>query len=262
MNLKTCVRSFAALQLSTFLSAALLIEDDFSYSPVGAQLDDQAPVWTPDNDGTGVTIVSPAFGASVSPFTQSGNSIQLTSGRNVHRDISTVSDTEYFFSYLIQPGTFTGVTGSVWKGLFFENGSGDVFVGFDENGNFISQSHTSPVDSGFDGVAGQEYFVVGKVSFTNSNRTYDVSASVYSSAASVPTTEPVTWATTDSFSYGVSQSGLTEYRFQSRGGVSQFDDARLGSSYAEVAIPEPSSLLLLGMAFAVLGHLRRHPLRG
>ncbi len=243
---------------SLFLHGAFLVNDSFDYT-AGEQLDDENPAWTPDpgsGGGTGITVVTPAFGSSVSPFPQTGNSIQLTSGRNTHIDITTVADTDYYFSYLVKPGTFGGSSGQ-WHGVFFENGSSDLFAGFDQNGNFITQAHTSPVDSGIDGVTGTEYFVLGKVSFGNDTKTFDISASVFTASGDVPATEPVTWNSTDTFTYGVSQSSLSEFRFQARGGISQFDDARVATTYAEVAIPEPSSIALMGLAFGALALLRR-----
>ncbi|GEM_PF-2854653 len=131
----------------------------------------------------------------------------------------------------------------------------DGFLGVTAGGS--SSTSSGLMDADID-LVGTQNLAVFKIT-TSSTGNDTIEGSFWNSATGTVTGEPMAWDVTHSFS----ESGTgVALRIDTSDGfanlTSGVDEIRIGNSFSEVtAIPEPSTLMLLGLALGSLGLFRR-----
>lgn len=116
---------------------------------------------------------------------------------------------------------------------------------------------SNKMDTNGTNTSGMDNLVVLKIeTFAASNDL--LSASFWTSGVDTLSTEPVIWDVTSNIASGLTAAGL---RIDIDDGFANLDasidEIRIGDSFSAVAIPEPSALLLVGVALGSLAIFRR-----
>jgi hypothetical protein len=187
---------------------------------------------------------SPAFGTLTTPI-----------------DVDTAGTTYFSFLYRV-----TAADSTEGGGLSFFNGTTEQFqVGLGLNNSIriipINPLGTATYTANNSFVTGTDTaWIVGKIDTTTGADT--ISLNVYTGSESVPSIEPGSFELSKSYTIA---SDLTTIRFNSPSGepAQQFDEFRLGQTWSDVtvAVPEPSSAVLIGFAMFIyaLGRRRVNP---
>lgn len=138
-----------------------------------------------------------------------------------------------------------------------DNGTTAIGAQFGISSNdkfFAGISTTAPDEGTKDAVAGTTYLLIAKMEASTTDPDV-LSLWVYEEGDTVPLTDPGSGAEiTQTVSSGRSLERL-RLRYGNFNTGAEFDEIRIGSTWADVATPEPSSLVLL--AFSCVGLLLR-----
>lgn len=225
--------------------------------------------------GNQATVVANQFsGQTASPFTPVGASAQglanndrgtrefaASNTANAFNVAATGPADAVYVSFLMDKGA--NISNALTLNFFSGNqdtGGALLSLAMGSSGSFraqmdsIQQTQLSNAIS-----ANTDYFIVLKLSSGLDSRLVNLDAGIYTSAASVPLTEPGSWT------YSVSQTYAADFSINALQLITSvisdkvvFDEVRLGGDYASVtAVPEPSSTALLIGAFGLLALWRR-----
>ena len=192
----------------------------------------------------------------------SGKQLNIVGGSNENpASVGFNSQTgDLYFSFLFEStgsGTFLWVAASD-DGDF--NNSGGAIAGFLTERALLGRLRDGSGDNTNTGTAGvwnhnETYLAVGRLSKSDESGNYD-QLSVLLNPDSL--TEPATWGATTTENIGISSVDTLVFRV---GGGTSFaysvDEFRVGTSYDAVVIPEPGTLVLLGLALGSLLLFRR-----
>ncbi len=182
------------------------------------------------------------------------------SAAELSSSIGTGSDATYYLSYFFRVGT-TGNVGSSYAQVGLANTNSNNLDYF----NIGKSSATSTFDVKFGADATEassiavavdtDYFVVAKLSILASG-TDSLAFKVYTSADTLPVSEPVTWDYTATAALAGSFTGIG---FRNGLGQTDFksDEFRLGTTWADVTVPEPTTWALLAGGLTTLMVFRR-----
>jgi hypothetical protein len=197
----------------------------------------------------------------------SGNQLNLVGGSN--ENPASVGFTEQtgdvYFSFLFQA---TGTDTFMWFAVSDDNdfnNSGGAVVGWTGGNNALMGRLRDGANQTTSGTAGayvndQTYLAVGRLSKSDPSGNYDT-FSVLLNPNSL--TEPAAWGQTVTRDIGISSVDTLVFRAGNSADYAySVDDFRVGTSFDAVVIPEPSTLVLMGLAFLCgLVGLRRFPRR-
>lgn len=277
---KILIAALGALTLSA--NAALVVNETFNYNTGTLSPSGSGRATT----GTGLTgtwgsavasgvISGNASGAIVNSWTYSQptnyapvpSANQFSTGgfdqfsaANLASSIGTTTDATYYLSFFYRVGTAgnvgnsytqVGLANTISNNLdYFNIGKGSTASTFG-----IKFGPDGTEDTGVAIAANIDYFITAKLSILGSG-TDSLSFKVFTSSDTLPTVEPITWDYTATASLGGSFTGIG---FRNGGGQSNFrsDEFRLGTTWEAVAIPEPSTFALVGIALGSLLLFRR-----
>jgi hypothetical protein len=254
------------LMLCSGARAGLIASDDFSYLPIGGALNGHqgggstgfSGPWSGDASYAvlGGNLPSPVIPA---PTGNMVSSSAFGGNRQIVRPLAAAlgtPGTSTYMSFTLRPdGVLHGGAFGGWFGVFFNGGAGsheagfsmgsnDDFYGIDVVGGPFSLTSTKAV-------VGTPVFAVMRFDWT----TGPDPMTLYINPPP-GTVEP---ATPDAQLLG--QDLGTETTFVLTGpGATSFDNLRIGTTYASVAIPEPSSVILVGLGVGSLSFVIGHRL--
>ena len=249
---RAAAASFLILGLAQ-TEGAILVLEQFNYTAGGiAGL----------NGGTGFTGAFTGVGSVTAPGLQFPNLLTVvnkltTASANggafrTINPIDTNSGTIWVSFLESTNGTVADYAGM----SFYNGGTEELFLG----------KPSSTTNYGFDvsGVAGgannsaaapalaTASFLLYRISFSAAGETIDFFAN------NTPGTTPTTPTVTFSIPEGSFASTFNNLRFQSGNQAANFDEVRIGTTYADVSpVPEPASVGVLGAAVLALAGLRR-----
>jgi len=261
------VLTVLALFASLSAHATLLVYEGFDYSGA-SDVDGESGgtgwsgAWGISGGGSGVVAGYDASSLSNTAFTGAGFSSvggALTNDHNTfaaQRDFNTVIDLDadgaVYFSYLINMSELT-VRDDV------------QFTGTASSNPFEVRLNNEVAATGGSGTfqttnlgltAGTTYFVVGKITTAAGAGNDFMSAKVYASGDTVSATEEFDITSAGAVVTGT-LTGIQFYQGDSAnndGDPTIYDEFRLGTTWESVAIPEPSSFVLVGLSM-VAGYL-------
>ena len=200
---------------------------------------------TLSNDGTSLNYAgnpNPVAGDRVSDFPSLHNARRTLATPLVH-----AAGNVYYisFSMSLPADNFTFVQLSTSNDLGFGSSDRRYYAGFSSTDGATGNHYQYGAQTGttFDGgyVQGETVMVVSKL-VAEANRWWP-HFTFYDNGASVPLTEPVSWEK----SWGADAGDLGDLTHLMVGGHNsgQFDEIRIGTTYADVVVPEPASLALV-----------------
>ncbi len=273
MNKSMKILAVMALFGSLTAHAALVVYEGFDYSGA-SDVDGEnggtgwAGAWGINGGSPSVVSIYDGTSLSNGAFTGAGFTPVGGSMSNNHNTfggertfasaLSMTVDEEYYFSFLIR---YPEQTEAVSTQLSFTGNANPVFVRFNQGDASVTVGPGTFSSTGSEGYTDDTtYFVVGKIT-ASAGGTDSISINVFDNAESVPVSESFLIT-----SGGASLSGsITGIQFtqgdlqNNDGNPASFDEFRLGTTWESVAIPEPSSLALVGLTLAagMIGMRRR-----
>jgi len=260
-------------------NASLIVNEHFNYSTGGLGTTAVTGTGLTGNWGGSVTagVISGTAGGAITnswsytpptnyapapTFNQyrTGNGTQ-NSFAAFSSNISTSADATYYMSYFFRVGTTGNVTSSYAQvGLANTNASNLDYL-------WIGKGSTTSVFSvkfGSDSseltttgiTADTDYFVTAKLSISSAGND-SLAFKLYTSADTLPVAEPVTWDYTASAELGA--GSFTGIGFRNGSGQTDIrsDEFRLGTTWAAVTVPEPTTWALLAGSLTTLMIFRR-----
>jgi hypothetical protein len=146
-------------------------------------------------------------------------------------------------------------TNSQFRLRFLDSSNNQLASVGDANLNdFLNVQVGSAVQGTSQFTAGTTFLVAGKIETTAAGND-TISASLFTDVSGG---EPVSWNAVSTGTFSAIATQLNLYAAAgTTAGKFEFDELRLGDSFAAVTIPEPSSFLLVGLAGLVAIALRR-----
>jgi hypothetical protein len=262
------------LALPATLPATLLFYEGFDYTVGGSTTglttlgsSSESPDFYGDIDtnafGAGTNqelqvLSGSVTGSNASPFSSSGNSLSWQTGwangfAGLNTAISPSTSEDYYFSFLARSSSTNSLT------ISFEISNGGnqrLQAGVNGTSFFATSANaTSDTDTGGTFAVDTTYFIVGKMSI---GATDTISLAAYAPGDTVDASEPATWMASASGSTGTANLNNIRYRvYGGNAGEAVLDEVRFGTTWEAVAIPEPSTLMLVGVALAGVGLLHR-----
>lgn len=273
--------------LLTSSASAIAVYEGFDYSGTALHLQNGGTGWsagipgTTDSEGgwidgdgdfdhlsdDGVSLDSPAF-----PFTPTGGRLEGQSGeawRRMDETFSLGDDGDVMFmSALIRKNSPDNESGEDLQIMFYYDSTGDSDRDIDDDRArfFITSDDAFAVQAGDDdtpeatsGTPGEflhdtTYFIVMKIMAGS-----DVDQAWlnwYGPNDTVPTTEPTTWSLHNNNN---NSSAILEFVMLKQGSNNDaaIDELRIGDTWADVAVPEPATGLLLALAGLAVIRRRR-----
>ena len=196
-------------------------------------------------------------------FTPSGNQFRVAGFSESHAQLATPlatnADSTTYISFFYRLGTTGNVNSSYANvGLNSTAANNTDHMNFGKNSggtNFGMQfGGAGYTSSSVSITADTDYLIVLRLQISETG-TDSLSFKAYTSADTI-TSEPITW---DQTITGNASGSFTGIGFRSGSGQTDFrvDEFRMGDSFAAVAIPEPSTLVMLGIALGSLLLFRR-----
>jgi hypothetical protein len=258
------------LALPATLPAALLSYEGFDYTagfydndgpstplPLASA---ESPAYYGDYTALGndIQIVGTSLAQGASPFATTGgaftkgeagqfDNFRMSLGTN---SVGATDVTTIYMSYLVQ---MDDNVDNAFRLSFGDNQRLGAGI-FNDGGTrrFMAEANSARDFGGTVSLA-TSYFVVAKMEFGNGTDT--VSMSAYAPGDTVPGTEPVTWDATVTANVTAEASLIRLDIYDTAAGAVVLDELRLGTTFDAVAIPEPSTLMLVGVALAGVGLL-------
>lgn len=253
--------------LSPSLHASLIIHEDFEGYTANAAVGNQG-TWQQGRTNTsgGTSIVSNnvnfGFTNADNPFGVTGDQKLLTQpgiqAGFTFTPLGAGQTTYFSYNYLaLDPNTGGHLS------RFFNTGTNTPFLLVESIGGIpkdLNVRSQSDIDSA-SGVFAEDtaYFIYGKVEASADLRTFSIFVNVTDDISTISPTESA-WSYTASFLYAVGRDTNVNYMdFDTSGDAGRFiiDEIRLATTYAEVAVPEPTSAALLLGGLSLLVYRRR-----
>jgi hypothetical protein len=246
--------------------ATLLAYEGFDYSP-GSYVDGLnggtgfSTPWSGSGWHSGASAGSLTYVGDPNPV--SGGHMNYTPIGGTQRQLSTshamTTGTVLYLSYLVR------LDGDGWLALKLQNGpasAGDtpgrsMITGLDSRGSggYIGGASAPTIYYDFGYTQGGTVYVVAKMVGDPDNNRWINSGSFYESPTAVPTTEPGAYMIEYGLAVGANASPVDSINIWGNGSW-QVDEIRIGTTYADVVVPEPITLTLLGLG-SVLMFLKR-----
>ncbi len=268
----TLVCGVLCLAAAGAAQAALLDYDGFDYT--GTAIADQnggigwGGPWVnttgdPRLTNDGVSLDSAAF-----PFAPVGSrlirippsdgaTVDRAAVRNLAQNVSLAEDGVLYASTLVRRGADGAATAGSDVQFQFRTTGGTIGFRFGVSAADVFYVGLNAVDTNNGAApigADTVYFLVAKLvsSAAGSDQLF---LKVYGPNDTVPASEPAAWSLTTS---GARSDVLTQLRVNvgASNSYAEIDEIRIGSDWASVAVPEPATLALLGVA-GLLGMRRR-----
>lgn len=251
--LKKIIQSIAFLLTAAGLNAAVIESFDYTAGLLTGTATGTGLTGSWSAVSGGVDIVSgslSAAGITGYGYTPTGNRVSTRAdgfaearvSLGVGNTIDFGTDSTTYFSYLFKVND----TDSQFRLRFLDSSSVQVASVGDANLNdFLNVQVGSAVEGTSQFTAGTTFLVAGKIE-TSAAGNDTISASLFTDLTGG---EPVAW---NAISTGTSSAVVSQLSLyaaaNTTAGKFEFDELRLGDSFAAVTIPEPSTFLLVGLA--------------
>lgn len=252
-------------------AAAVLLYEPFDYNdgpdPIALQNNggtsdfgfEAGSVWVRE-EGLGTRVRSGSLDSPAFPFSPVGGKIDDdTSGGYGSRVLgfeidAAVEDVTYFSVLMSKDAIDEGSSENVELQLWDRDYNGTAYMRYrmgmtSDDQFFCVVSGTTSYPKTGSIVPGEVYFLVAKL-VTHADTTEDETfMSVFGPGDAVPSAEPETW---DQNMTGRTNVSFDQLRVQigTNNARAAVDEIRIGETWADVAVPEPASLLLLGLGLA------------
>lgn len=258
---------FTTASLAASAHATLITHENFESYTANAAVGNQG-TWQQNRTNTsgGTSIVSNnvnfGFTNADNPFGVTGDQ-KLLSQPGIQAGFTftplAAGETTYFsYNYLaLDPNTGGHLT------RFLNTGTNTPFLLIESIGGVpkdLNVRSQSDIDSA-SGVFAEDtaYFIYGKVEASADLLTFSIFASITDDITTISPTESA-WDYSATFLYGVARDTNVDFMdFDTSGDSGRFiiDEIRLATTYAEVAVPEPTSAALLLGGLSLLAYRRR-----
>ena len=268
-NLSTSILIAGLVMISPLANATLIYSQDFEALDTG-DLHNQAGFTVDDGNRT-YTVTTGGLSYSNGGVNHGGGDQRLVLGRTgtgtfsaAHVNFTPTDSDHIYFSFLLRYAA-ANTTNSMFFALSdtvsLNKSAASVFVG--NPNSFQARAYPdSPdiVDAETDNFGNPSpnttYLMVGKLSKADPTGNYD-RFQLLANPDSL--TEPATWGGTVDMDMTIDSIDRLYFFIGGSSNDFQMDDIRVGTSYDSVVIPEPGTLVLLGVALgaALLAHRRR-----
>ena len=265
---RRCVLSSLAI-LALSVQASLVFEEDFNSMSTGA-LNSQNPFTVNSGNQTyNVQTGGLSYSAGGVNHNGGGQHLNIVGGTNDNTAHAAFAEQtgDVYFSFL-----FERLSGSfLWMAVSNDtsfDGSGAIIGRDHTNGEYVRIRIRNDFDTGFAANTTSNdygddfptfnesppYLAVGKFSKSDPGGNYDTLQMVLNPAS---LTEPAIWDQSISANSGIDAVNTLLFRAGSAG-ADQFnvDMIRIGTSYDSVVIPEPGTLMLMGLGVVLLIYRR------
>jgi len=257
--MKSAVTHLLVLVLATPLVQAATVVESFDYTPglLTATATGTGLTGSWSSVSGGVDIVSGSLSAAAITgygFATTGNRVSTRAdgfaearvGLGVGNTIDFGTDSTTYFSYLFKVND----TDSQFRLRFLDSSNVQVASVGDANLNdFLTVQVGSSVQGTSTFTAGSTFLVAGKIETTTAGND-TISASLFTD---VTGGEPVTWNAISTGTSSAVANQLSLYTAaDTTAGKFEFDELRLGDTFAAVTVPEPSSFALLALGLGLM----------